>query len=406
MDVESIALCRTLLLRNETEEDVLKIAIPKEVKQGETRVALVPSMISTLKKLNHDVLVEKGCGLGAFFRDEEYEQAGATLVDDPQHLYQQADVVFKVNPPMMHPALKKHEADLLKDGSVFIGFLAPLNHPEMIKIFQSKKITAFSMEFVPRISRAQSMDALSAMATVAGYKAVLIAANMLNKMYPLLMTAAGTIPPANVFVLGAGVAGLQAIATAKRLGAKVEAFDPRPAVREQVQSLGATFVEMELPEENVETEGGYAKEQSDAFLQKEQEAIANRLPKTDVVITTAQIFGKKAPVLITEEMVKLMPQGSVIIDLAAEQGGNCALTEAGKTVEKHGVKIVGALNLPATISVHASQLYSKTVTNLFKHIFKENQMDFEDEITKKACITHDGEIVNDLVASALKEGGK
>ncbi len=384
----------------------MKIGIPKEVAPGETRVALVPSMISALKKLDHEVLVEKGCGLGSFFKDEEYKQAGASIVDDVQTLYQQAEVIFKVRPLMEYANDKKLEAEMLKDGGVLIGFLAPLSHPRTLKTFQAKKITSLSMEIIPRISRAQTMDALSAMATVSGYKAVLIAANMLGKMYPLLMTAAGTIPPATVLILGAGVAGLQAIATAKRLGARVEAFDPRPAVREQVQSLGATFIEMELPKENVETEGGYAKEQSDAFLKNEQEAIASRLSKTDAVITTAQIFGKKAPILITEEMVKLMPQGSVIIDLAAEQGGNCALTQAGKTVEMHGVKILGAVNLPATIPVHASQLYSKTVTNFFKQIFKDEHINFEDEIAKKSCITHDGKILNELVASILEKRGE
>ena len=384
----------------------MKIGIPKEVKAGETRVALVPAMVSTLSKLGHEVLVEKGAGQAAFHSDEAYSKAGALLVDNAPALYEQADVIFKVQPPSEHPVAKRHEAEMLKEGAVLIGFLAPLQQAQTIKILQSKKVTAFAMEFVPRISRAQSMDALSAMANIAGYKSVLMAANGLGKMFPLLMTAAGTIPPVNVLILGVGVAGLQAIATAKRLGARVEAFDPRPAVKEQVQSLGAKFIEMELPEEDVETEGGYAKEQSDAFLQKEREAIAGRLPQTDVVITTAQIFGKKAPVLITEEMVQLMAPGSIIIDLAAEQGGNCALTEAGKTIEKHGISVIGAVNIPATVPVHASQLYAKTVTNLFKHLFREEQLDFEDEITKKACITHQGKIVNEWVASVLEKGGK
>ncbi|NOX90647.1 MAG: Re/Si-specific NAD(P)(+) transhydrogenase subunit alpha [Calditrichaeota bacterium] len=378
----------------------MKIGIPKEIVKGETRVALIPSMVSALIKMNHEVLVEKGAGAESSFSDQEYEQAGAVIIKNAQELFKRAEVILKVQPPEMN------EADLLNEGGTFIGFLAPLNNLDLVKKFIDRKITAFAMEFVPRISRAQSMDALSAMATVSGYKAILIAANMLGKMFPLLMTAAGTIPPANVLILGAGVAGLQAIASAKRMGARVEAFDPRPAVREQVQSLGATFIEMELPEEDVETEGGYAREQSEAFLVKEQEAIANRLPKTDVVISTAQIFGKKAPLLITEEMVKLMPEGSVIIDLAAEQGGNCELTEAGKTVEKHGVKIFGAVNLPATVPVHASQMYSKTITNLFKQLFKEDKLNFEDEITQKSCITHQGKVVNELVASTLNKGGK
>lgn len=378
----------------------MKVGVPKEIRTGETRVALVPAMVSTITKMGHEVLVEKGAGLHSSFSDEAYQQAGATIVPDAASLYQQADVILKVQAPTVD------EVKMMKEGAIYIGYLSPLTNLDVVQILAERKIVSFAMEFVPRISRAQSMDALSAMATVAGYKAVLIAANMVGKMFPLLMTAAGTIPPANVLVLGAGVAGLQAIATARRLGARVEAFDPRPAVREQVQSLGATFIEMELPEEDVETEGGYAKEQSEAFLKKEQEAIAARLPKTDVVVTTAQIFGKRAPILITEEMVQLMPQGSVIIDLAAEQGGNCALTEAGQTVEKHGVKIYGAVNLPATIPVHASQMYSKTISNLFKQLFKEETMNFEDEITLKSCVTRDGQVVNELVAQALQKGGK
>ncbi len=378
----------------------MKIGIPKEIKDGETRVALVPSMVSALTKMGHEVFVQTGAGTAAFFKDEAYHEAGAKLLDDAKALYGQADVVLKVQPPVLQ------EVEQMKEGAIFLGFLAPLANLSVVDKLAKRKITAFAMEFVPRISRAQSMDALSAMATVAGYKAVLIAANMVGKMFPLLMTAAGTIPPANVLVLGAGVAGLQAIATARRLGARVEAFDPRPAVREQVQSLGATFIEMELPEEDVETEGGYAKEQSEAFLKKEQEAIAARLAKTDVVITTAQIFGKRAPVLITEEMVQQMPEGSVIVDLAAEQGGNCELTKAGETIEKHGVKIYGAVNLPALVPVHASQMYSKTITNLFKQLFKEETLNFDDEITQKACITRDGQVVNTLIAEALKQGGQ
>jgi len=383
----------------------VKIGIPKEIAKGETRVAVVPAMLRALTRSDHEVYVESGAGSGASFSDQEYEQAGAKITGSAQELYDICDVILKVQPPQKHPVLQKDESELIKEGGVWISFLAPLNKTGAVKNFVARNVTAFSMEFVPRITRAQSMDALSSMATIAGYKAVLIAANHLGKIFPLLMTAAGTIPPANVFVLGAGVAGLQAIATARRLGAKVEAFDPRPAVKEQVKSLGAQFVEMELPEEDVETEGGYAKAQSDAFLKKEQEAIAARLTKVDVVITTAQIFGKKAPLLITEEMVKLMPTGSVIIDLAAEQGGNCALTEPEQTVQKHGVTIYGAVNLPASVPVHASLMYSKNITNLFKQLFHQEGFDFEDEITKGACITHQGSVVNDLVKAALEKGG-
>ncbi len=383
----------------------MKIGIPKEITEGETRVALVPSMVSALTKGNHEVLVESGAGAGSSFSDEEYKEAGATVVKDKAELYKSADIVIKVQ-PLRAMSGGKHEVDLLPDGRMLIGYLAPFTEKETIKKLAEKKVTAFAMEFIPRITRAQSMDSLSSQATVAGYKAVLIASNYLGKFFPLLMTAAGTIPPANVFVLGAGVAGLQAIATAKRLGAKVEAFDPRPAVREQVESLGARFVEMELPKEDVETSGGYAKQQSDEFLKKEQEAIASRLSKVDVVITTAQIFGKTAPMLITEEMVKSMRQGSVIIDLAAETGGNCELTKPNETVEKYGVTIYGAVNLPAKLPVHASQMYSKNITNLFRHLFgaEDQALDFEDEITSGACITHAGEIKNEMVRNAISGG--
>lgn len=381
----------------------MKIGIPKEVVEGETRVALIPSLVPTLTKLEHEVMVETGAGVRASFSDAEYEAAGATLIDDVVELYQRADVIFKVRPLDWHPKADRPEVDLLREGSVLIGFLAPLSRTETIVKLLEKKISAFAMELIPRITRAQSMDALSSMATVTGYKAVLMAADHLGKFLPLLMTAAGTIPPATVLVLGAGVAGLQAIATAKRLGAKVEAFDPRPAVKEQVQSLGAQFIEMEVPED-VETAGGYAKEQSEAFLQKEREVIGQRLPKVDVIITTAQVFGKRAPVLITEEMVNLLRPGSIIVDLAAEQGGNCALTKPNEIVEHRGVTIFGPVNLAAAIPVHASQMYAKNVVNLFRHLFPspEKSLDFQDEITREACVTHDGEIINDMVKNAMK----
>ena len=381
------------------------IGIPKELAPGETRVALVPSLVSSLTRDKHQVLVEKGAGAGARFADAEYVKAGATIVDDASTLYGKAEIILKVQPPRAQ-VNGKPEAELLREGSTYIGFFAPLANPGITQSFTKRRITAFSMEYVPRITRAQSMDALSSMATVAGYKAVLLAAERMPKMFPMLMTAAGTVPAATVLVLGAGVAGLQAIATAKRLGAKVEAFDPRPAVKEQVKSVGAMFIEMEITE-NVETAGGYAKEQSEAFLRKEQEVIGARLPKTNAVITTAQIFGKRAPILITEEMVRMMPPGSVIVDLAAEQGGNCALTEAGKEVEKHGVIIIGAVNLPATAPIDASQMYARNLINLFRHLYPKPDAtpDFADEIVKGACITRNGEITNDSVRAALQQGG-
>jgi NAD(P) transhydrogenase subunit alpha len=285
-----------------------------------------------------------------------------------------------------------------------MGFFPPLVTRDVLDVFLRRNITSFSMEYVPRITRAQSMDALSSMATVAGYKAVLLAAEHLGKMFPLLMTAAGTVPPATVLVLGAGVAGLQAIATSKRLGAKVEAYDVRAAVKEQIKSLGATFIEIESSED-AETKGGYAKEQSADFLRKQQEALSARLPKVNVVITTAQVFGKKAPVLLTEPMVKLMHYGTVIVDLAADQGGNCELTEAGKTVVKHGVTIVGASNLPARLPADASMLYARNLVNLFKLLYPNPDAtpDFDDEVVKGACITRNKGVVNETVAKGLAQ---
>lgn len=378
----------------------MKIGIPKEIVPGETRVAMVPPLISSLIKEKHIVLIETHAGTAASFSDEAYQSAGATIIASARQLYAEADVTLKVQPPT------KEEVALMKEGSSYLGFLAPLANLDLVRAMAARRITAYSMEYVPRITRAQSMDALSSMATVAGYKAVLIAAERMGKMFPLLMTAAGTVPAATVLVLGVGVAGLQAIATAKRLGAKVEAFDPRPAVKEQVKSVGASFIEMEISE-NVETTGGYAKEQSEAFLQKEREVIGARLPKVNALITTAQVFGKRAPVLITEQMVRMMHPGSVIVDLAAEQGGNCELTVAGKEIEKHGVRIIGAVNLPATTPVDASQMYSRNLLNLFRHLYPAPDAvpDATDEIVKGACITRNGEVLNESVRASFQQGG-
>jgi len=376
----------------------LKLGIPKEILEGETRVAVVPGMISILKKSKHEVFVETGAGVAASFADREYQDAGAAISKDCRELYQASDVILKFQPPRLHPQMGVHEAVLLSEGTALICFMEPHLYPDAIRKLAARKITGFAMDYVPRITRAQTMDALSSISTIIGYKAVLVAAYHLGKFFPLLMTAAGTIPPANVMILGAGVAGLQAIATARRLGAKVEAFDPRPAVKEQVKSLGAQFIDMEI-NENVETKGGYAKEQSDAFLLKEREVIAARLPKMDVVITTAQVFGKRAPLLMTENMVKLMRPGSVIVDLAANQGGNCALSAPHQIVVKHNVTIIGVVNLANTLPVHASQMYSKNITNLFLHLYKspDGKLDFTDEITQGACLTHQGEMVNEAV---------
>ncbi|MFN3467128.1 MAG: Re/Si-specific NAD(P)(+) transhydrogenase subunit alpha [Candidatus Brocadiales bacterium] len=380
----------------------MKIGIPSEIKGEETRVALVPSMVGELARLDAEVLVESGAGIRAHFSDEQYKEAGAQVLPDAPSLYRAADVVLKVQPPVFNEALKAHELDLMQEGATLIGFLSPVTNRELVEGLLTRKITAFSMELMPRVTRAQGMDALTSMSTIAGYKAVLLATERLGKFFPLLMTAAGTIPPSTVLIIGAGVAGLQAIATARRLGARVEAFDTRPAVKEQVESLGARFVEMELPKET-ETAGGYAREMSPEFIKKELEAIGSRLPRTDVVISTALVFGKKPPRLITEDMVKTMQEGSVIVDLAAEQGGNCELTEPGRVVQRYGVTILGPINLPASMPVHASQMYSRNVTNLVKHLYqtKDRQLDFNDEITRGCCVCRNGQLVSEIVRSAF-----
>ncbi|MGH7491588.1 MAG: Re/Si-specific NAD(P)(+) transhydrogenase subunit alpha [bacterium] len=380
----------------------MNIGIPKEILQHETRVAIVPSTAAILRKRGHPILLESGAGAAAGFSDREFEGAGATITNEIRALYRQSEVILKLNPPQEHPGAGAHEADLMREGASLFAFLSPHAGIPALRKLAARKITAFAMEYVPRITRAQSMDALSSMATVAGYKAVLLAAARLNKMFPLLMTAAGTIPPANVLVLGAGVAGLQAIATAKRLGAKVEAFDPRPAVKEQVKSLGASFIEMEVTE-NLETSGGYALEQSEAFLLKERDVIGARLPKTEVVICTALVFGKRAPVLITAGMARKMRTGSVIVDLASEQGGNCELTEPGREIVREGVTIIGAGQLAASVPVDASHMYAKNVTNLFLHIYPkgDHTPNLEDEITRGCCLMHHGEIVNETLKRVL-----
>ncbi len=373
------------------------IGVPKETQKGETRVALIPSMVGQYKKEGHEIYIEKGAGLAAQFFDMQYEQAGATLVNSARELYSQAEVVFKVQPPGINPATGVHEAELMPESSNYIGFLSPFTRRDITGIFVRKHITGFAMEFIPRLTRTQNMDALSSMASLAGYKAVLIAADRLKSLFPLLITAAGTIYPAKVLILGAGVSGLQAIATAHRLGARVEAFDPRSAVEEQVKSLGVSFVKMDLPASETETTGGYAREQSEDFLLRERKTIAAHLPKVNVVICTAQVFGKTAPRLITSEMLDLMQPGALVIDLAVEQGGNCEFSEAGKWVEYKNVSILGALNLPALLPADASQLYSHNLFNFFRHIYPVGKLvpDLSDEITRGSCVTYNGKVVNE-----------
>ncbi len=370
----------------------MKIAVAKETVPQETRVALVPDTVKQLVAKGHQVTVQAAAGVAAYFSDEDYTAAGAAIESSRDSLFQGADVVVKVQ----RPSLDGGEVAALGEGSALIAFLQPHSSGELLQALSGRKVTAFAMEMIPRISRAQNMDALSSMATVAGYKAVLLAAEAFPRFFPMFMTAAGTIAPAKAFVLGAGVAGLQAIATARRLGAVVQAFDTRPVVKEQVESLGARFVGLELTHEEAEDAGGYAKELSADQHQKEMALIAETLKRTDIVITTAAIPGKPAPMLITEEMVRSMKPASVIVDLAVETGGNCALTELGKTVQKHGVTIIGPANLTASMPIHASQMYSRNVANLLLHLAGDDglHLDLEDPITSGTMVTHQGEITH------------
>jgi len=367
----------------------VKVATPKESAQDERRVALVPDTAVKLVAAGLEVSVEEGAGSNAFVPDEAYQAAGVKVVKGAAALLKDADVVLKVRAP------SAGELELLQKGAVLISFLQPATQGDIVSALAKRGVTAFSLELVPRISRAQSMDALSSQASAAGYKAVLIAAARLGKFFPMMMTAAGTVAPARVLVMGAGVAGLQAIATARRLGAVVSAYDVRTAVKDEVKSLGATFIE--LPLEAQEGQGGYAREQSEEFLRKQRELIGEHIAKSDVVITTAAIPGRRAPLLVTADMVKGMRPGSVIVDLAAETGGNVELTKAGEDVEIGGVTIIGARNVPSTMPLHASQLYARNVANLLLHLVKDGaiNLDFADEITKGACVTHGGEIVNE-----------
>jgi H+-translocating NAD(P) transhydrogenase subunit alpha len=381
----------------------MKLGVPKEIIPGETRVALIPDTVAQLTKKGVEVLVESGAGLAASFLDEAYEKAGAKVVPDAATLYSQSDMICKVQRPVVNDAVGKHEIALMKPGSVLITFFQPLVNHEIVQRLVDGKVTSFSMDAIPRTTRAQSMDALSSMSTIAGYKSVLIAASSMGRFFPLLMTAAGTVPPARVFVLGAGVAGLMAISTARRLGAVVEAFDVRPVVKEQVESLGAKFVEMPIAEQT-QTAGGYATQLSEEAHKREVELLHKHVKDSDVVITTALIPGRPAPVLVTEDMVKDMKPGSVIVDLAAENGGNCELTEPGGDFLRHNVRIIGPLNVPASMPVHASQLYSKNMLNLLTLMLKEGQFDLnlEDDIVAGTVITHNGEIVHQGVKAAMQ----
>jgi proton-translocating NAD(P)+ transhydrogenase subunit alpha len=362
----------------------VKVGVVKETAPGERRVPLVPDAASRLVPAGVELLVEAGAGESASFLDSAYAEAGFKVVADAAVVHRHADVVVRIQKP------STGEVSLLRDGQVLIAMLQPLVNTELVRQIASRGAVAFSMDSIPRITRAQAMDVLSSQATIAGYKAVLAAAGALGKFIPMLTTAAGTMPPARVLILGAGVAGLQAIATARRLGGVVSAFDTRPVVKEQVESLGATFLELEVTGE--ETEGGYAAELTEEQHRHEQEAIAGYVAEADVVITTAAIPGKRAPVLITDEAVFGMRPGAVIVDLAAETGGNCELTVPGETVTRHNVTIVGLRNWPSEMPQHASQMYSRNVQALLLHLVQDGALvlDFEDEITRETCVARDG----------------
>ncbi len=376
----------------------MKIVVLRETEGGEARVALVPESVKKLVALKASVVVESGAGINAARSDDDYTQAGAEVSSDRAALLSSADVLVAVNRP------EAEDFSRLRKGAVVIGFLRPLDEPAALEPALAHDLTTFAMELIPRITRAQAMDALSSMATVSGYKAVIVAAERLPRMFPLLMTAAGTVPPAKVLVLGAGVAGLQAIATARRLGAVVAAYDVRAAAGEQVRSLGAKFLEVDLGGIKTEDAGGYAVELSEEALERGRQLIAEHARTNDVVITTAQVPGKRAPLLLTENAVRGMKPGSVIVDLAGSTGGNCALSKPDETIEVNGVVITAPLNLPATVPVHASQLYSRNVAAFLSLLIKDGELniDMTDDVVGPSCVTHQGQFVNQRVAALLE----
>jgi H+-translocating NAD(P) transhydrogenase subunit alpha len=361
----------------------LVIGVPRERVRNEQRVALIPESIAELTALGHSVIVESGAGRQAYFDDEAYVRAGAHIEESEDAVYRRADILAKVQPPLFE------EIELIPPQSLLISFLDPVRDVAVMNHLAGRGVTAFSFNAVPRITRAQSMDAMSAMSTVAGYKAVLLAADTIGRFFPMLMTAAGTVPPAQVVVIGAGVAGLQALATARRLGARTAACDTRPTVREQIESVGAAFIDMSVSSNDMEAEGGYARALDADVQRRERDAIREHIESADVVISTAQVPGARAPVLIDEAMVRNMRAGSVIVDLAAEAGGNCELTVVGATVSHHDVTIIGAVNLPATLPTHASQMYARTMLSVIKYVTKDGALDLglDDVILRAACVT-------------------
>ena len=370
------------------------IGVPREIANGERRVALVPDVVQSLTRAGHQAVIERGAGLRAGFTDEAYRDVGCDLADTPEEVYRTAALVMKVQRPTTDGGAGRSEVDMMTPGSALIGLLQPSGDPELFAKLAERDIVAFSMELVPRTTRAQMMDALSSQSTVAGYKAVLIAANALQKFFPMLMTAAGTVRPAKVLVIGAGVAGLQAIATARRIGAVVEAFDTRPVVKEQVKSLGATFVELNVHGTEAQDAGGYATELSEDHIRREKELIHEHAALADVIITTALVPGKRAPLLIDARTVEAMRPGSVIVDLAGEQGGNCELSVPGETVVQHDVTIIAPLHISSDLAFHASQMYAKNASALIALLAPKGELNlnFDDDIISAVCVTAGGKI--------------
>jgi len=381
------------------------VGVPQEVFPGEQRVALVPGDVPTLKKLGVEVLIESGAGLRAGFPDEQYVERGARVVASRAEVFAAADVLFQVRAGGAAPLQAEGDLRLLRAGQTILAFLDPLWDPRQVAALAERGVSALAMELVPRISRAQSMDALSSMATIAGYKASILAALHLPRMFPMLMTAAGTINPARVFVIGAGVAGLQACAHAKRMGARVEAYDVRAAVKEQVESVGARFVELPLETGDSEDKGGYARAQGEEFYRRQRQLMREVVARNDAVISTASIPSKRAPVLITRDMVAGMQPGSVIVDLAAEHGGNCELTRPNEIVVEYGVTIIGPTNIASTVPNHASQLYSRNLVNLLKLAVKDGRLalDTDDEIVRETLVAHNGAITNPRLRELLTQ---
>jgi NAD(P) transhydrogenase subunit alpha len=382
----------------------MTVGVPKETYPGERRVALVPAVVPSLKKAGLDVIIEAGAGLEAGFPDAAYAEKGAQIAASREVLFATADVIVQVRTYGSNPEAGRDDLKSLKSGQTVIGFVDPLGAPERVREAAATGATLFALELIPRITRAQGMDALSSMATIAGYKAVILAAEHLPKIFPMLMTAAGTLAPARVFVIGAGVAGLQAIATARRLGGVVQAYDVRPAVKEQVQSVGARFVELPLETAAAEDSGGYARAFDESFYRRQRELMARVVAESDVVISTAAVPGERAPVLVTEPMVAAMAPGSVIVDLAAERGGNCELTRPGQTVTAHGVTILGPLNLPATVPHHASQMYARNLAAFLVHLVKNGTLavDLEDAIARETLVARNGQVVHPRVLEKLQ----